>query len=269
MPKRMVRVHHTVIVGLLLLSALAMQGCMSIMWLGAVGIDRTRSSDIQFHLFENSWAVAPQKRQQAGLVKSIAVMPFVGDSAMAERWTAVFRAMSELRVVSLSDATHYGISHHGQIGLTQRISAELQVDCVLFGNVTDEEPQKNFTGFKETSSRRLSLQLVSADGTLMWKTELPYTIVKGAKDLDEEMVMKTLLTHVRAHVNELGLAELGATSIQAMPQASRDTRQSNGTSFTEIRESLMANHLFTSMHLSISDQFRFYPEAYPRTLNAS
>jgi hypothetical protein len=32
----------------------------------------------------------------------------------------------------------------------------------------------------------------------MWKTELPYTIITGAKGLDEEMVTKALLTHVRA-----------------------------------------------------------------------
>ena len=186
---------------------------MTLMGLGAVGIDKTRSSVIEFQSFENSWAVAPQKRQQAGLVKSIAVMPFVGDSAMAERWTAVFRAMTELRVVSLSDPTRYAASDHGQIGLAQRISAESQVDCVLFGNVTDQAPQENFAGFKETSSRRLYLQLVSAEWTLMWKTELLFTIVKGTKDLDEEMVTHTLLTHVKAHANELGLAELGATAM--------------------------------------------------------
>ena len=46
-------------------------------WLGTVGIDRTRTSDIEFQSFENSWVVAPQERQHLGLVKSIAVMPFV------------------------------------------------------------------------------------------------------------------------------------------------------------------------------------------------
>jgi TolB-like protein len=170
---------------------------MALMWLGALGIDKTRSSVIEFQSFENSWAVVPQKRQQAGLVKSIAVMRFVGDPAMVERWIVVFREMTDFRVVSQSDATQYGVSHHGQIVLAQRISAESEVDCVLFGNVTGQEPRK-----------RLSLHLLSASGTLLWKTELSYTIVRGAKDLDEEMVTHTLLTHVRAHANELGLAEL-------------------------------------------------------------
>jgi hypothetical protein len=63
---------------------------------------------------------------------------------------------------------------------------------------------------------------MSADGTLIWKTELPYTIVKGAKDLDEEIVTKALLTHVRAHSNELELAELGATTMQAASRSLRD-----------------------------------------------
>jgi hypothetical protein len=44
----------------------------------------------------------------------------------------------------------------------------------------------------------------------MWKTELPYTVVKGDKNLDEQMVTQALLTHVRAYENELGLANLGA-----------------------------------------------------------
>jgi hypothetical protein len=223
MPNRRVRVHHTALLGLLLLSALTMQGCLGIVWLGAVGIDRTRASDIEFQSFENSWVVAPQERQHLGLVKSIAVMPFVGDPVMAEQWAAVFREITDLRVVGPSDATRYGVYDHGQIGLAQRMSAESQVDCVLIGNVAGQEPKRSFAGLKESSSQRLYLHLMSRSGILMWKTELSYTIVKGAKDLDEEMVTKALLTHVRAHVNELGLDELGATTMQAASQSSRDT----------------------------------------------
>lgn len=222
MPDRRLRVHHTAILGLLLLSALAMQGCLAVVWLGAVGIDMTRTSDIEFQSFENSWVVAPQERQHLGLVKSIAVMPFVGDPMMAERWTAVFREMTDLRVVSPSDATRYGVSDHGQIGLAQWMSAESRVDCVLIGNVAGQEPKRSFAGLKESSMQRLYLHLVSDSGTLMWKTELPYTIAKGAKDLDEEVVTKALLTHVRAHANELGLAELGATTMQAASRSLRD-----------------------------------------------
>lgn len=223
MSNRRVRAHHSVSLGLLLLSAWAMQGCLAMVWLGAVGIDVTRTSDIEFQSFENSWVLAPQERKHLASVKSIAVMPFVGDPVMAERWTAVVREMTDLRVVSLSDTIRHEISDHGQIGLAQRMSAESQVDGVLIGNVADQAPMKSFAGLKESSSRRLYLQLVSAKGILMWRAELSYTIVRGVKDLDEEMVTKALLTHVKAHANELGLAELGATTVQNASRSSHDT----------------------------------------------
>ena len=73
-------------------------------WLGAVGIDRILSSDIEFQSFENSWR-STARAATPGLMKSIAVMPFVGDSAMAERWIVVFREMTDLRMMSQSDAT--------------------------------------------------------------------------------------------------------------------------------------------------------------------
>jgi hypothetical protein len=134
---------------------------------------------------------------------------------MAERWIAVLREMTDLRVISLSDATRSGVFDHGQMEVAQRISAKFHVDCVLIGNVAGQEPQKSFAGLKESSSQRLYLHLMSDSGTLLWKTELSYTIVKGAKDFDEAMVTRALLTHVRAHANELALAELGTRNQQA------------------------------------------------------
>jgi len=41
-------------------------------------------------------------------------MPFDGDPMMAERWTTVFRDMTDLRVESVSDATRYGVSDYGK-----------------------------------------------------------------------------------------------------------------------------------------------------------
>jgi hypothetical protein len=221
-PNLILHIHRSAIAGLLLLSAFGLQGCVAIVWLGVVGTDTIRTSDIEFQSFENSGVVAPQERQRLASVKSIAVMPIVGDSAMAERWTAVIRQMTDLRVMSPSDATRYAASDHEQIELTQRMSAEAQVDCVLFGSVASQEPQKRFAGLKESSSQRLYLHLVSAEGTLMWKTELPFTMVKGAKDLDEEMVTQALLTHVRAQANELGLSELGARNQRTASRSLRD-----------------------------------------------
>jgi hypothetical protein len=221
MPNRKIHVYQNVIVGvgLLLLSALAMQGCVAIVWLGAVGIDRIRTSDIEFQPFENSWVVGPQERQHLASMKSIAVMPFDGDPMMAERWTAVFRDMTDLPVMSPSDATRYGVPH---IRPAQRMRGESQGDCVLIGNVAGQLPQKSFAGLKERSSQRLYLHLESDSGTFMWKTELPYTIVTGVKDLDEEIVMKALLAHVRAHANELGLAELGGFNKRTVSRSLHD-----------------------------------------------
>src|SRR5512147_17421 len=111
MPNHWLRVQLPVIfLGSLLLSVVTMQGCLAIVWLGAVGIDSTRTSDIEFQSFENSWVVPPQERQHTGLVKSVAVMPFAGDPAMTERWTVVFQELTDLRVVSPSDATRYEVS---------------------------------------------------------------------------------------------------------------------------------------------------------------
>lgn len=189
MPMRMTCVHHASVLGFLVLAAIALQGCLAMVWLGAVGVDMSRTSEIEFQPFENTWMVELQERQQLRLMKSIAVMPFVGDPAMAERWTVVLREMTDLRIVSPSDAA--------------------RVDCVLNGSVAGQEPTKTFVGLKESSSKRLYLHLATDSGTLMWKTELPYTIEKGAKNLVEEAVTKALLTHVRAQAEAIGFAELG------------------------------------------------------------
>ena len=206
---------------LLLLSALTMQGCMAGVWLTAVGIDMTRTSDIEFQSFEHSWGLAPQERPHPGLVKSMALMPFLGDTVMADRWAAVFQQLPDLRVVSPSTVARQGhlnvthaLSHRltapEQIELAQWMSMAFQVDSILFGTVIGQEPQEGFVGLKERSTWRLSLRLVSAEGILIWSTELPYTVVKGAKDLDEEMVTRALLTHVRTHADEIELPELEA-----------------------------------------------------------
>jgi hypothetical protein len=207
---RRLRVHLASILGFLLVSALAMQGCLPMVWLGTIGIDMTRTSEIEFRPFENSSVVTPQEQRDLASMKSIAVLPFVEDPVMAERWASVLHDLTDLRVVSPSIVMPSGVSEHERIELTQRTSAEFQVDCVLFGSIANEEPRKSFAGLKESSSRRLYLHLASANGTPMWETELPYMVVKGDKDLDEQMVTRTLLTHVRAYQNELGLADLGA-----------------------------------------------------------
>jgi len=53
------------------------------------------------------------------------------------------------------------------------------------------------------------VHLVSVEGTLLWKVDIPFTVVKGTKEIDEEMVKHNLLTHVTTHAKELGWTELG------------------------------------------------------------
>jgi len=57
--------------------------------------------------------------------------------------------------------------------------------------------------------RHFTLHLVSAEGTLLWEAELPFSVVKGTKEVDEEVVKRILLTHIRTHEKELGWVELG------------------------------------------------------------
>ena len=121
---------------------------------------------------------------------------------MTVRWTVVFQDITR---------------SHSRVG----VPLASQIDGVLTGYVISQEPQNNFVAFKETSSQRLYLRLTTDLGTLLWRTELPYTIVRGAKALDEERVTKVLLTHVNKHANEIGLAGLGAITVHASPRAAR------------------------------------------------
>ena len=175
---------------------------MGVVWLGAVGSDWVRSSDITFQPFENSWVGVSPEGPSLGLVKSVVVRPFVGDPMMAARWIAVFEGLTD-RVDSQGAQPQSVVAHR---------------HCVLIGNVVSQEPQKTVMGLKETSSHRLYLRLMTDSGVLLWKTELPYIIVKGAKELDERRVRNALLTHVKEHANEIGLAGLGGTIVQVASQ---------------------------------------------------
>jgi hypothetical protein len=95
------------------------------------------------------------------------------------------------------------------IALAPQLSRHMQVDGVLFGRVATEPPQKAFWGWKMSYPHRLFLHLVSAEGTLLWRSELPFMVVKGTKEIDEEIVKRTLLTHIRTQAKELGWTELG------------------------------------------------------------
>ncbi|MGH7167259.1 MAG: hypothetical protein ACREII_01880 [Nitrospiraceae bacterium] len=91
------------------------------------------------------------------------------------------------------------------------IAAEFEVDCVLLGRAVGGQPQWSFWGLKERYPKRLFIHLVDAKGTIMWKDELPFTVVKGAKEIDETWVKQALMARVMARVNELGLTDVWLT----------------------------------------------------------
>lgn len=72
---------------------------------------------------------------------------------------------------------------------------------MLLGRAVGGQPQWSFWGLKERYSKRLYLHLVDAKGTMMWKDELPFTVVKGAKEMDETWVKQALMARVMARVN--------------------------------------------------------------------
>ena len=214
-----IRLRQISLLGILFYFAILMQGCAALAWLGIVGADVSRSSDVEFESFEHSWVAPPEKRQQVHL-KHLAVAPFVGDIRMAEWWATVLAQATDRHVISPAEVSSrlspnvltqlmQSTTDQDDIALAPQLSRDIQVDAVLFGRVVGEPPQKAFWGLKERYPQRLFLHLVSAEGTLLWKGELPFMMVKGTKEVDEEMVGKTLLTHITTHAKELGWTELG------------------------------------------------------------
>jgi hypothetical protein len=215
---------HISLAGMLLFSAMLMQGCSVLAWIGAICTDVVRCSDVEFESFEQAWVAPPEVRQQVPL-KHIAVAPFVGDLRMADWWATVLGQATDRHVISPAEVANHlpanvltqitqSTTNQDDIALAPQISRDIQADAVLFGRVVSKPPQKAFWGSKERYPKRLYLRLISAEGTLLWKAELPFAVVKGTKEIDEEVVKRVLLEHVRTHAKELGWTELGLTAAQ-------------------------------------------------------
>jgi hypothetical protein len=218
-----IRLRQISLLGILFSSAILMQGCAVVAWLGIVCADVARCSDVKFESFEHSWVAPPEERQQVHL-KHLAVAPFVGDIRMAEWWATVLAQATDRYVISPAEVISrlppnvltqltQSTTDQDDIALAPQLSRDIQVDGVLFGRVVDEPPQKTFWGLKVRYPQRLFLHLVSAEGTLLWKGELPFLAVKGTKEVDEEVVKRTLLTHITTHAKELGWTELGLIAV--------------------------------------------------------
>src|SRR5207249_8044048 len=120
-----------------------MQGCLGAAWLGAVGTDLVRSSDVEFQPFQNSWVAPSATWHENGSMTSVAVTPVEVNTAMAFRLTTVLQQATDLHVFSPSDVTTglqlqkktegtASISAQNDVTAVQRITATLGVDCRLF-----------------------------------------------------------------------------------------------------------------------------------------
>lgn len=199
----------------------SLQGCLAVAWVAVVGFDSLRTSDLTFWPFEQSW-VAPQETGAVSephvKVSSVAVLPFEGDAEMGTRLAEVLQQETSLRVEG-PDRTPVDMSSTGSLisstddaartSLAKAVTQELNVDTVLIGRVAEAPSHPSDWGWKEEERRRLFLYLLDHDGHLLWKDELPFTVTKGTKPPLEATVQTSLANHLRDHVQELGLDELG------------------------------------------------------------
>jgi hypothetical protein len=198
-----------------------LQGCLAGAWVAAVAVDTTKGSHITFWPFEQSWVAAKGHSSDAmnhSKVTSVAVLPVEGDQEMSGRLATVLRQATTLRVKSppaVETAVVESGPHSTQLSdaarsaMAKEITRDLGVDTVLVSRVVGSPSHPSAWGLKAEGSRRLYLYLVNRNGRLLWKDELPFTLVKGATPPLEASVQIDLAQHVMQHVKELGLDTLG------------------------------------------------------------
>lgn len=209
------RFYRSAIAAILLTAGLFQQGCLAVAWVAAVGADSTRTSHITFRPFEDSWVSAekPGEITDGPSLSSIAVLPVEGDPDMGRHLAQILQQETTLRVepatrvaqepdISQPDETGRGI-------VAKEIAQAFAVDVVLFGHVTGLPAHQAEWGWKEEESRRLFLFLVDRDGHMLWKDELPFTVVTGSKPPLAGVVQASLSQHLMEHVRDLGLDTLG------------------------------------------------------------
>jgi hypothetical protein len=202
--------------GVLILSvAFLQQGCLAGAWVAAVGADSMRASDVKFQAFEESWVSTDQATAIAAspALTSIALMPVDGDEAMGARLTMLLRRETALRVVTPTGRQHplrAAAPDRERALWARELSREFAVDAVLYGYVIGATSLRSSEwGWKAEERRRLFLYMIDRDGHLLWKDELPFLIVTGARPALEESVQTALTRHFMDHVRTLGLDDLG------------------------------------------------------------
>ena len=206
---------------LVVTGAVLLQGCLAGAWVAAVAVNTMKSSHITFWPFEQSW-VAPWDQSSDAMrnskVTSVAVLPVEGDPEMGARLATVLQQETTLRVespatveagVSETDPRSTQADDADRSALAKAITRELGVDTVLVSRVTGSPSHPGDWGWKAEGSRRLYLYLVNHDGRLLWKDQLPFTLVKGSTPPLESSVQVDLADHMMRHVKKLHLDELG------------------------------------------------------------
>jgi hypothetical protein len=198
-----------------------LQGCLAGAWVALVSVDSMRSSNVTFGPFEQSW-VAEQDQSSDAVhnlkVTSVAVLPVEGDPEMGARLATFLQQETALRVevptsiadgVTAADPRSAKADDADRSALAKEITRDLGVDTVLVSRVAGSPSHPSDWGWKAEGSRRLYLYLVNRDGHLLWKDELPFTLVNGSTSPQEASVQTDLSDHVMQHVKELRLDELG------------------------------------------------------------
>jgi len=200
-----------------------LQGCLAGAWVALVSVDSSmRSSNVTFEPFEQSW-VAEQDQSSDVVhnlkVTSVAVLPVEGDPEMGARLATLLQQETTLRVespvtvadgVTGADPRSAEADDADRSALAKEVTRDLGVDAVLVSRVAADSPSHpSDWGWKAEGSRRLYLYLVNRDGHLLWKDELPFTLVNGSTSPQEASVQTDLSDHVMQHVKELRLDELG------------------------------------------------------------
>jgi hypothetical protein len=189
------------------------QGCLAAAWVAAVGADSLRASDIEFRPFEQSWVSSEMSGEivDRPSLTSVALLPVQGDAAMGARLLQILQRQTALRVVTAKKLNWpaAGLADDERAELTRKMAGELDVDAVLFWRVVNGTSRASEWGWKDEETRRLFLYLVARDGHLLWKDELPFVIVTGAKPPNEDAVQRSFAHHLLNHVRHLGLDGLG------------------------------------------------------------
>jgi hypothetical protein len=203
----------------LLTMTAAQQGCLAAAWVAAVGADSMQASDVRFRPFEASWV---SNEPTAAIVNrpalsSLALLPVEGDEAMADRLTKLLQRETALQVLTATRRIPaVAFADQDRSVMARELSDELAVDAVLYGHVVGTAPHPGDWGWKAEEPRRLFLYMIDRHGHLLWKDELPFLIVTGAKPAIEDSVQMSLTRHFMDHVQVLGLDQAGYLPAKAM-----------------------------------------------------